>query len=196
MECKGRSKKGKLGKVSMHPVLKSALEPLATQICRLSLEEAQVPPLPGQARWCAQQIIEHLILTYNFTSAALTRQLESGRAPKNHRSILQFVLRVQTIGTGYMPSGIPSMRSVRPTDFVAENGQVISKRFLRAAEDMDVLLVAARKKFGIQACGEHPQFGLMRVDEWRRYHAIHGVHHTLQLKAAIRYARTQQASST
>jgi hypothetical protein len=32
----------------------------------------------------------------------------------------------------------------------------------------------------------------MRVDEWRRYHAVHAQHHNGQLKEAIRYARANK----
>jgi Protein of unknown function (DUF1569) len=174
----------------MHPVLKSALEPLAEEIRPLSLEEAQVPPMPGQGRWCAQQVLEHLILTYKLTSDSVSRQLKSGRVPKNRRNLLEFFLRVQTIGVGYMPDGVPAMRAVRPTHFTPQAGPGVAARFLEAAEAMDVLLVAGRKKFGVEACGEHPFFGVMRVDEWRRYHAIHAAHHAAQLRNAIRYART------
>ena len=174
----------------MHPVLKSALEPLAEQIAPLSVEEAQIAPVPGQGRWCAQQIMEHLMLTYKLTSDSVGKQLKNGRVPKNRRNLLEFLLRVQTIGLGYMPDGVPAIRSVRPGEFVPESGQAIATRFLAAGEAMDVLLVAARKKFGIQACGEHPFFGVMRVDEWRRYHAVHAEHHAAQLQNAIRSARS------
>jgi hypothetical protein len=174
----------------MHPVLKSALEPLAEQIAPLSVEEAQVVPLPGQGRWCAQQIMEHLMLTYKLTSDSVSKQLKNGRVPKNRRNLLEFLLRVQTIGLGYMPDGVPAIRSVRPGEFVPESGLAIAARFMAAGEAMDELLVAARKKFGIQACGEHPFFGVMRVDEWRRYHAVHAKHHATQLQNAIRYARS------
>ncbi len=177
----------------MHPVLMSALEPLAEQVATMSLQEAQVPPLPGQGRWCAQQIIEHLILTYELTSSSVSRQLKSGRVPKNRRNLLEFLLRVQTLGLGYMPDGIPAIRAFRPTQFTPEDGPTIAARFLDKAEEMDRLLVAARRKFGIQACGEHPFFGVMRVDEWRRYHAIHAAHHAAQLRSAIRYARSLKA---
>jgi len=174
----------------MHPVLKSALEPLAELIAPLSLEEAQVVPMPGTGRWCPQQIMEHLILTYQLTSDSVSRQLKNGRVPKNRRNLLEFVLRVQTIGAGYMPSGVPAIRAVRPNDFVPESGKAIAARFLAEAEAMDEVLGAARKKFGIQACGEHPFYGVMRVDEWRRYHAVHAKHHAGQLESAIRYARS------
>ena len=174
----------------MHPVLKSALKPLAEKIESVSLEDAQVRPLPGQDRWSAQQVIEHLILTYKLTSASVAKQMASGRVPKNKRRMLEFVLRMQTIGLGHMPEGVPAMRAVRPEHFTPEAGCDIAVRFMQAAEEMDELLVAARKKFGIQACGVHPFFGIMRVDEWRRYHALHARHHAGQLERAIRYARS------
>ena len=178
----------------MHPILKSALEPLAEKIAPLSLQEAQISAMPAQGRWCPQQVIEHLILTYGMTSDAITRQLKSGRVPRNRRNLLEFVLRVQTVSMGFMPQGVPSMRAVRPTDFTPEPGHAIAERFMAAAESMDQLLVAARKKFGIQACGEHPSFGVMRVDEWRRYHVVHAHHHESQLDQAIRFALSQKAS--
>jgi hypothetical protein len=178
----------------MHPVLKSALEPLAEQIASASLEEAQLPPAPGQDRWCAQQIIEHLILTYEMTSDVVARQLKTGRIPRNRRNALEFFLRVQTLALGHMPNGVPAMRAVRPTDFTPQSGAKLAERFRAAAEAMDVLLVEARKKFGIQVCGEHPSFGVMRVDEWRRYHAVHARHHLPQLENAIRYARAQKTA--
>jgi hypothetical protein len=173
----------------MHPVLKSALEPLAEQVTPLTVEEAQIAPLPGQGRWCAQQILEHLILTYRLTSDSVSRQLKNGRVPRNRRNLLEFLLRVQTIGLGFMPNGVPSIRAFRPGEFTPENGPAIAARFLDAAEAMDRLLVESRRKFGIQACGEHPFFGVMRVDEWRRYHAVHAAHHLDQLRHAIRYAQ-------
>jgi hypothetical protein len=174
----------------MHPVLKSALEPLAEQIATVSKEEAQIPQLPGQGRWCAQQVIEHLILTYQLTSDSISHHLKAGRVPKNRRSLLEFVLRVETIGVGYMPEGVPAIRAVRPEEFTPEDGPAIAARFLQAAEEMDALLVSARKKFGIEACGVYPLFGVMRVDEWRRYHALHAAHHATQLRNAIRHAKT------
>ncbi len=161
----------------------------------VTLEEAQVPPLPGQGRWCAQQIMEHLILSYDLTSSVVGKQLKTGRIPKNRRNLLEFILRVQTIGLGYMPDGVPAIRAVRPGDYVPQAGPAIAERFLKAAEDMDVLLVAARKKFGIEHCGEHPLFGVMRVDEWRRYHAVHARHHLKQVRNAIRFARTPKPAA-
>jgi hypothetical protein len=175
---------------NMHPVLKTEIETLANEISALSKEDAQVHPLPGNGRWSAQEIIEHLILSQNLTSETITAQLTKGTSPKNRRNLLKFFLRLQTIGAGYMPYGVPSMLAVRPRKYTAESGPAIAARFLESAETMDRLLVAARNKFGIQTCGEHPFYGVMRVDEWRRYHAIHARHHLAQLRNAIKYSQS------
>jgi hypothetical protein len=178
----------------MHPVLKQALQPVADQISTLTAEQAQIPPSTAAGRWCAQEIVEHLILTYEQTSDSLSRQLNTGRLPKRRRNLLESFLRVQTIGLGYMPAGVPAQRATRPGGHTAEPGTQIAKRFLAAAEAMDELLVACRKKFGIEASGEHPFYGVMRVDEWRRYHAIHARHHLPQLRAAARNAQIQRSA--
>ena len=175
----------------MHPVLKFSLEPLAEEIKPLSLEEAQIPPAPGQERWSAQQILEHLILTYGLTLDTVNRQLKSGRVPSRRRNLLKSFLRMQTLSLGYMPDGIPSIHAVRPKGFTPMAGPELAEHFLEAAEKMDAALVAGRKKFGVEPCGEHPFYGAMRIDEWRRYHSLHARHHTAQLKNAIRFAKSQ-----
>ena len=178
----------------MHPVLKVSLEPLADAIETLTQAEAQVVPMPGQGRWCAQQVIEHLILTYKLTDETVTKHLKSGQAAKKGRSPALSLLRLQTIGFGRMPRGVPAIHAVRPKEFTPMDGRALRERFLAAAEEMDGILSKARQKFGIQACGEHPFYGGLRVDEWRRYHAVHARHHMRQLEAAIQYARSPKGS--
>jgi hypothetical protein len=174
----------------MHPVLRKEIELLAREISGVSREDAQIHPLPGQGRWSAQEIVEHLILTYRLTSDELLKQLKKGKPPRNRRDGLQFFLRLQTIGMGYMPDGVPAPVAFRPRKYKPEPGVEIAARFLEAADSMDNLLVTSRNRFGIQACGEHPFYGVMRVDEWRRYHAIHARHHLSQLRNAIVFARS------
>ena len=174
----------------MHPVLKSDIESLAHRVSVLSKEEAQIHPEPGRGRWSAQQVIEHLILTYTFTSNEVAKQVRKGKPTRDRRDLLNFILRIQTIGLGIMPYGIPSILAFRPIEYTPESGIEIAVRFLEAAESMDRLLVSARQLLGIQTCGEHPFYGPMRVDEWRRYHSVHARHHLSQLVNAISYAQT------
>jgi hypothetical protein len=177
----------------MHPVLKTELSVLSEVIRGVSAAEAQVNPLPGLGRWSAQEVIEHLVLTYEMTMEELNRQFGRGRALRRKRGPLEVLLRLQTIGLGHLPRGVPAMLRVRPQNYRAQGGAVLAERLLRKAEEMDALLVQAREKFGIQPCAEHPFYGGLRVDEWRRYHAIHARHHLQQLREAIAYARSHEA---
>lgn len=189
-----RRRTGTAVKRLMHPVLKISLEPLADAIESLTMEEAQVSPPPGQAQWSAQQVIEHLILTYKLTSGTVGKHLKSGRAASKGRNPLLSILRLQAIGLGRMPRGVPAIHALRPDHVTPMDGPALRERFLAAAEEMDLQLVAARKKFGIQPCGEHPFYGGLRVDEWRRYHSIHAQHHRKQLEGAVRFARSAKAA--
>jgi len=177
----------------MHPVLKVELERLAEEVRGISLEEAQVHPQPGQGRWCPQQVIEHLVLSYKMTTEEIGRQLAKGQPAKRRRGLLGIFLRLQTIGLGVMPHGIPSTPRLKPRTFDPLSGAELAERLLARGEEMDVLLGVARRKFGIQPCGEHPFYGPLRVDEWRRYHALHARHHLKQLQQAIKFAKGQQS---
>lgn len=174
----------------MHPVLKNEIHQLADEARSLTLEEADTHPLPGQGRWSAQQVLEHLILTYKLTIEEVRRTMAQGRPPKRRRGPLEIFLRLQTIGLGYMPQGIPATIRVKPRHYEPQAGPELTQRFLAAAEEMDTVLQEARRKFGIQACGEHPFYGPLRVDEWRRYHSVHARHHVGQLRQAIKFARS------
>jgi hypothetical protein len=177
----------------MHPVLKTELSVLSEEIRGVSQSEAQVNPLPGLGRWSAQEVIEHLILTYEMTMEELNRQFARGRALRRKRGPLEVFLRLQTIGLGYLPEGVPAMLRVRPQHSRAQGGALLAERLLSKGEEMDALLVQARQKFGIQPCAAHPFYGGLRVDEWRRYHAIHARHHLKQLCGAIAFARSHEA---
>jgi len=178
----------------MHPVLKVSLEPLSRTLEGLTMEEAQIEPQPGKGRWCAQQVVEHLILTYGMTVKAVSRHLKSNRAAKKDRGPIISLLRMHDISLGRMPSGVPAVREARPKEFTPMDGLTLGERLFATAEEMDRVLVQARRKFGVEPCGEHWFYGGLRVDEWRRYHAVHARHHVKQLKAAIQYARLEKGN--
>jgi hypothetical protein len=31
----------------------------------------------------------------------------------------------------------------------------------------------------------HPMLGFLRVDQWRRFHVVHGLHHVAQLRSVL-----------
>jgi Protein of unknown function (DUF1569) len=50
---------------------------------------------------------------------------------------------------------------------------------------MDALLDGCRRKFGMEQVATHPFLGSLRVDQWRRFHVVHGHHHLDQLRSVI-----------
>ena len=45
--------------------------------------------------------------------------------------------------------------------------------------------IACRRKFGMERVAVHPFLGPLRVDQWRRFHVVHGFHHLTQLRSVI-----------
>ena len=46
---------------------------------------------------------------------------------------------------------------------------------------MDVALDRCPRKFGMERVAMHPMLGPLRVDQWRRFHAVYGTHYLRQL---------------
>ena len=69
--------------------------------------------------------------------------------------------------------------------FAALDGRQLGELLRQEAEAMDTLLDTCRRKFGMDRVGAHPWLGPLRVDQWRRFHVVHGVHHVTQLRSMV-----------
>lgn len=174
----------------MHPVLAVQAEKIAVQLASISQVEAQASPDPKIQAWSAQQIVEHLILTFEHSARLLEESLRKRRPSPNSHSIAQWLLKAQICWFGSMPRGISALRALRPGAVVPQDGKALAARFLAAAEKLDATLVACRKSFGLLPCAAHPIYGSLRVEEWRQYHAVHCRHHLPQLREAITHSRS------
>jgi hypothetical protein len=177
----------------MHPVLAKAVYPLAELVAAVGLNEAQLSPNSELHQWCAQQVVEHLILTFQSSRGELERRLKSGGSPASSASLLQWILRVQVCTFGSMSAGVSTTLSLRPTRFVPQDGKALAERLLAEAEALDKDLSACRIAFGLRPCGYHAMYGPLRVEEWRVYHSVHIRHHQRQFEDAIRLARRRAA---
>jgi hypothetical protein len=174
----------------MHPVLANAIRPFAEQIAAVSLAEAQVAPNSDLNRWCGQQVVEHLILGFQKSTSELRSRLKDGEAPSVTGTLLQWIIKTQVCWFGSMSQGVPTYRSLYPSEFVTQDGPALASRFLAEAEELSKALADCRLVFGMRPCGRHPIYGPLRVEEWRVCHAVHCRHHLPQFKAAIDFARS------
>lgn len=175
----------------MHPVLADAVFPLAEQIAAASLRDAQVSPDPTLHKWSGQELVEHLILTFQQSNQELSKRLAAGESPSQSCTWLQWLLKTQVCFFQSMPEGVPTFSVLRPGKFEPQDGPTLAARLLDAAEALNKTLAQCRIAFGMRPCGYHPMYGSMRVEEWRVYHRVHCRHHQPQFEEAIRLARSR-----
>jgi DinB superfamily len=181
---------------SMHAVLERVVSQIAEELRGLDAESAQLHPNGRAHKWTAQQVVEHLILSYRVTTRALESRLAKGRLSRNRsRTYLQWSLQLMMISFGSFPRGVPALDETTPTgrDFPAMNGRELGDLLRQEVDAMDAALDRCRRKFGMERVAVHPWLGPLRVDQWRRFHVVHGMHHIPQIQSIIAQVAPERA---
>jgi Protein of unknown function (DUF1569) len=170
----------------MHAVLERVVSQISSELRYLDADATQMHPKGLEYKWNAQQVIEHLVLGCRLTTESLETRLKKGRlSRKQNGTYLQWSLQMMILSFGSLPQGVPALEETMPTPgrFAAMSGRELSDLLRREIEAMDTALDACRQRFGIGRVGTHPWLGPLRVDQWRRFHAVHGHHHLTQLRS-------------
>jgi hypothetical protein len=165
----------------MHPILQRVESQFHSVLGPLDFDETQVHPDGNPLRWNTQQVVEHLILTYQLTSMALEKRLEKRRPTSARCTPLEWCLQLMVLSGGKMPKGAPAPLETVPTQSQPLSGHELAWKLSSEAEKMDALLNRCRTQFGLQRVASHMILGPLRVDQWRRFHVIHGMHHLAQV---------------
>jgi len=172
----------------MHAVLERVVDQISSEVRHLDADATQRHPKGLVYKWNAQQVIEHLVLGYRMTTEALETRLKKGRLSSKHRrTYLQWSLQMMILTFGAMPHGVPALEETmpKPGSVPDLSGRELADLLRREIEAMDTMLDACRRRFGIERVGIHPFLGPLRVDQWRRFHAVHGHHHLIQLRSVL-----------
>jgi hypothetical protein len=172
----------------MHAVLERMASQIAREVRQLDEESAQRHPGGHVHEWSAQQVIEHLMLSYRLTSRVLESRMKKGRpSHKQDRTYLQWSLQLMILTFGALPRGVPALPETTPVadGFAAMDGRKLGDLLRQEMEAMDSALDGARRKYGMERVAVHPWLGPLRVDQWRRFHTVHGLHHLSQLRSVI-----------
>ena len=183
----------------MHVVLEQVVSQISSEVLRLDAEKTQLHPNGLAYKWSAQQVVEHLVLGYRVTSSALETRLNKGRlSRKRKRTYLQWSLQLMILSFGKLPQGVPALDETMPVAgrFAAMDGQQLGNLIRREVDAMDKLFDACRRKFGMERVAVHPFLGPLRVDQWRRFHEVHGWHHLAQLRSVIAQVAPAQVPVT
>lgn len=172
----------------MHAVLERVIGQMSREVRRVDAETAQLRPGGHDHEWTAQQIIEHLILSYRTTSRTLESRLKKGRVSRHQeRTYLQWLLQIMVLSFGKLPRGVPALDENRPEkgEFPEMDGEQLMATMRMEMATMDAVLDRCREKFGMEKVAPHPWFGPLRADQWRRFHVVHGMHHVEQMRAVM-----------
>ena len=167
----------------MHHAFDSVQNSYAEALGGLGVAEAQIHPGGDPNQWNAQEVIEHLILTYRSTAGVLEERLQKGRPTQAPILPEQQVRWRATIQRGRFPEGGKAPERVRPGQLglTALSGLELAQQLKLEIGRVDLLLDECTEKFGSQPMASHFAFGPLTADQWREFHTVHARHHLAQI---------------
>jgi hypothetical protein len=141
--------------------------------------EADLALAPA-GKWCAAQIMEHLLLTYKGTNSGLEKCLERGTPLARRATIKDRLAVLLVVGFGHLPEGRAAPERTRPRGFAPEEvRQACDSELKKMVERLD----ACEVKFGTGTkITDHPFIGPLTPNQWRKFHWVHGRHHMRQIR--------------
>jgi hypothetical protein len=134
-------------------------------------------------KWTPAEIFEHLFLTYHHTNKGLVRCLEKGM-PLGTRSTLRHRLStLLVINLAYYPKGRKAPERAVPKGMSADEVRHV---ILPELQRMDASFAECERRFGAGVkILDHPILGPFNVGQWRKFHWVHGRHHTRQIRERL-----------
>jgi hypothetical protein len=164
--------------------LESAVEGMSSE--QLSWHPAE--------KWCAAQVLEHLYLTYTGTIKGFERVMAGGKPLATRASLKQRVRSVVVAGFGHLPQGRKAPENTRPRGLAPEQ---VRKEVGAKIAEMDAIMVQCEARFGRRVkLLDHPILGPLTATQWRKFHLVHGLHHTKQLLRLREHAQQDDRFSS
>ena len=170
----------------MDPLLKKLQEEIASARSAVPPERAGSRP-PG--KWCANELLEHLYLTYTGMIKGMSQVTEAGQPRVARPTWRQRAGALVVLGMGYMPSGRKAPRMAVPRGLPPE--KVLAEIDAKITE-MDECIRRCEEQFGMRTkLLDHPFLGPLTGAQWRKFHWVHGRHHARQIRRLARDVRKE-----
>jgi hypothetical protein len=168
----------------MHPSLQALMNALHTEMEDLDAAQTQLHPHNDPARWSVHQVVGHLVMTYRSTGNLLQDRLAKGRPVARRPRLRERLLQGLILTLGHFPKGVSAPAEVQPAlaEIQPANGEVLLRVLQAELEKMEEALEECRRQFGAQRVATHFALGPMDVEQWVRFHAVHGMHHRKQVR--------------
>ncbi len=135
-------------------------------------------------KWNSTEILEHLFLTYKGTNLGLQKCLDQDAPLVTPRKWKDRVATLLVVGVGYMPTGRTAPARTVPRGMGAEE---IRQAILAELRGMTAKLDDCERRFGARVkVLDHTILGALTVQQWRKFHWVHGRHHLRQVRERIR----------
>jgi hypothetical protein len=173
----------------MNPTLHQLQHQITASLQNLDATQTQLQPSSRPNKWSIQQIIEHLLLTYSSTETAINARLAKRTPTRAKPTVADRVVQYAVTRCGYFPTGreAPPMVTPQPNTHPL-SGEALTHSAADHLARLDLLFNEAEALFGpASQCVNHNVLGPLNINQWRRFHLVHGKHHLKQI-AAIRKA--------
>ena len=160
----------------MDSYLQRLHETLASATRGITAEELRRHP---EGKWCAAEVLEHLLLTYTGTVKGCEKCLQTGKPLGSKPTLRQRFSALAVTEFRYFPTGRQAPERARPKGMEPEKVLAeIGPQIVR----MDELIAQCEKQYGSRIkMMNHPVLGPLTVGEWRKFHWVHGRHHMKQI---------------
>lgn len=154
----------------------------------LDSTQTQLRPLARTGCWSIQQIVEHLLLTYKATAAALEARIAKRSPTIAKPTLAQHIGQYTLLRLGYFPRGRTAPLPVTPSpDPPPRSGEQLSLAVAEHLSRLDGLCRQAEEIFGpTRRFASHIVLGPLSVRQWCRFQLVHGHHHAGQVLAIRR----------
>jgi hypothetical protein len=145
-----------------------------------NMSVAELKQRPAEGKWSSAEIMEHLNLTYTGTVKNLERSLAAGRPLGGAPTLKQRLKSSLVVDFGYLPNGRKSPEAAKPKGTQAEN---ILREINSRIVQLDDVIEKCETKFGKRSfVANHPILGPFTMQQWRKFHWVHGRHHIRQIE--------------
>ena len=172
----------------MHPKVEATWKMIEQATAGMSAEDLSRHP---EGKWCAAEIVEHLLITYTSTTKGLRKVLAAGKPLATRPTLKNRVFQFAVLDAEYFPKGRKAPEATLPKGLdPAQVVRVVSQML----PDMDAAITECERKYGKVRIADHPVLGPLTAVQWRTFHFVHARHHMKQverLKAPANPARAR-----
>lgn len=169
----------------------------AQALSSMDAEAAQIHPSGDKRRWNAQQVVEHLLLTYRETEGLLQARLQKGRPTRAPRTLHHRLAQALVLKAGWYPPHMKAPASVCPGENPCHfSGSELVSQMHQELGELDHLLEECEHRFGRGQIASHFALGPLTCEQWRCFHQFHARLHLKQLQRIQTYIHSISGRSS